>query len=187
MSLSSRKRKTIQGRQNSLATVNSALLFSKPSQKLTNLWTEIQTLKSRNNSSFCGMVYTKSSQQNAVISYEAATVSDQGSLQLCGHGTPPIHFENTPNKNVTKFISSWYIIITKLRLAPRVFLSNNVNHKSFTRTTYPSKKLFIRQQPPQFCTYKIVNNMNEAWSLKTLIVCYYLTSTVWHSAPLWRA
>ena len=133
------------------ATVESSLLFSKPSQKLTDLWTEIQTLKSRNNSSFCGMVYTKSSQQNAVISYEAATVSDQGSLQLCGHSTPPIRFENTPNKNVTKFICSWYIMITKLRLAPRVFLS-------FKRTTDPSKKLgitlFIRQQPPQFCTYK---------------------------------
>ena len=60
---------------------------------------------------------------------------NQGSLQLGWHGAPPNSFEIPPYQNVTKFICSLYIIITKMRLALRTFLSNYVDHKTFAKIT----------------------------------------------------
>ena len=38
--------------------------------------------------------------------------TEQGSLQLSGHGVPPNQFEIPPNQNVTICIRSLYIILT---------------------------------------------------------------------------
>ena len=69
---------------------------------------------------------------------------NQGSLQLGGHGAPPNSFEIPPYQNVTKFICSLYIIITKMRLALRAFLSNYVDHKTLPKSP---KTLKIWREP----------------------------------------
>ena len=62
----------------------------------------------------------------------------QGSLQVDGHGGPPIHFEFPPNQKLTKFICFLYIIIRVTWLAPEDILSNQVDNKILALITKPS-------------------------------------------------
>ena len=65
----------------------------------------------------------------------------QGSLRIGKHGIPPYLSEIPPNHNVTGYVSSLYIIITNMRLAPKVILSIQAYHKISAKFTKPLKKL----------------------------------------------
>ena len=87
--------------------------------------------------------------------------TDQGSLQLGGHGGPPNHFEILPNQKVTKFISLLYIIIRVMWLAPKVILSNQVDNKIFVIITKPSIMLERTLKQTRINSYTLLSSWVE--------------------------